>query len=379
MIINGLGVGEYDLPPQVPAINSFKDVNNKIKMNLPNLSSLGLLKLADEPMYSSPDKLFIHGKLKKQNNGKNVVYDYLEFFGGNINKPLINFINGVPEQILKRFEKKVGLQFVGNVHTEHSKAIDDYGVKHIKTGKPILYLSADNSLQVAANTNIITKERLYEICSIIANELKLNYGIDKVTARPFGGTPDSFYRMHEKKEFLYKPKEKMLISRLAKKTKIILLSNLSDLFANFKNCSKVISPTDEGTLEQLNKIFDMKFEGVVFAGLTNLYKYGKQRDLVAYAHELEKIDNYIGGVMDNLSDNDVLFIMGNHGCSPLSKNGDSGREYAPLVSYSKSRKNEFNLRTVEYSHIIKGLLDFYGAKKYPDNKFSKHLTRSFRH
>jgi len=373
LIVNGLGIGEYDLPPQIPAINSFKDVNKKIKMNLPNLSSMGLLKIADEPLYNKPENLFIYGKLKKQNNGKNIIYDYMEFFGNTHTGPLINLIHGVPENFLKKIEKKVGLQFIGNIHTEHSKAIDEFGDKHIKTGKPILYLSNDNSLHVAANTNIITKERLYEICEIVASELKINFGIDKVTARPFGGTPGYFYRMYEKKEFLYKPKEKMLISKLAKKTKVILLSNLSELFIHIKNCSRVLSPTDEVTLHQLNKIFDMKFNGVVFAGLTNLYKYGKQSDLIAYAHELEKIDSFIGHTMEKINENDIFFVVGNHGCCPISKGNESGHEYVPFLSYRKNNKKTVHLKTVEYSYIIKGLLDYHNIKNYPDNMLSQYI------
>lgn len=368
-------MGEYDLPPHVPATNSFSDVNNKVKMNVPNLSSMGLLQVANQPLYSKPENLYIYGKLKKQNKGKNIVYDYLEFFGNTYTKPLINFINGVPENLLKRFEKKVGLEFIGNIHTEHSKALELFGKKHIKSGKPIMYLSNDNSLQVAANTNLITKERLHEICEKVAGELKLNYGIDKVVARPFGGTIGSFYRIHEKKEFLYQPKERMLLSKLSKKTKVILLSNLSQLFGNIKGCTKVLSNTDEETLQQLHKIFDMKFEGVVFAGLTNLYKYGKQRDLVAYAYELEKIDNYVGQVMQKMSANDVLFVIGNHGCSPLSNKNNTGNEYVPLLSFRKNNQKSYNLKSVEYSYIIKGLLDYYNVKSYPTNQLSKYLEQ----
>lgn len=365
LIINGLGVGEFEGTLNSSPINSFVDVNNKIKMHLPNLEAMGLHHVAGLPMYDKPSNLGVYGKLKKENNGKNMIYDYLEFFGNTKKEPLLNLQLGFSKKEFKRLQNKLKLQFIGNVHLEHSKALLLHGEEHIKTGRPILYFSGGNTLNIAGNISIITKARLHEICEQVTKQLKLNYGITKVVARPFGGVTGSFYRLNEKQAFTFKPKQKMLISHLAKKSKVILLSNISDLF-DVPGCSRVVSDCDDDTRAQLEKIYQLNFDGVVFAGFTNMHDYGKWSDLIAYASELEKIDTFIGESIKVLGEDDVLLVVGNYGCSPITNK--EAAEYVPVLGYMKNNNKKLNLKTVEPAYILKNLLTYYGAKKYPCTK-----------
>lgn len=61
------------------------------------------------------------------------------------------------------------------------------GEEHVRSGKPIIYTSADSVLQIAAHEEAFGLERLYDLCKL-AFKLVQPYNIARVIARPFVGT-----------------------------------------------------------------------------------------------------------------------------------------------------------------------------------------------
>lgn len=364
LALNGLGIGTLpSLNSAAFSSNSYVEINKRLNLNLPNLKSLGINNLngVDLEKVENPKGSF--GKLALSKKSKGLLFDYLELFGYEQKNIKRNPLGGLSENSLKNLENKVGLSFICNRVYGGYKALEDYGEEHIKSGKPILYFSEDNTLQIASNLSITTKERLYQICDIVAKNLTLNDGVSKVVARPFYGTVGNFCRTLDRKDFFFEPDLRLKIQKFAKNNNVIFLNDFANIFRNLQYTHTVDAVGEEQTKTQFLQIFKLNFDGIVFANLSNLLHLGKKHDYINYGVELEKLDDYIGKLLDAMEEDDNIIILGNHSSNPLNSGFECGLESVPILAYGKNIEAGKNLGVLGYSHLIDKIIEIFKGKK----------------
>ena len=219
IIIDGVGIGE------LPDADLYGDSGSNTLGNLasisgglklPTLEKMGLgcihpipgVDFCDEPIAS-------YGKMAELSPGKDSTTGHWELGGLVLNKPFPTYPNGFPKEVIDIFTKETGLKILGNYPASGTEIIKDLGEEHIKTGRPIIYTSADSVFQIAAHQEVIPLNRLYELCEISREFLIGEHAVARVIARPFiGKNRANFVRTRYRKDFSLKPRGKTILRTL---------------------------------------------------------------------------------------------------------------------------------------------------------------------
>src|SRR6185437_9814607 len=125
-----------------------------------------------------------------------------------VQTPFAVFPDGFSKEILDRWVKENSLPGVlGNFAASGTEIIKQLGEEHVRTGKPIVYTSADSVWQIAAHEEAFGLEKLYKI-SKSARKICDELQISRVIARPFIGDPSKgipFSRTYNRKDYASPP------------------------------------------------------------------------------------------------------------------------------------------------------------------------------
>ncbi|HLV10666.1 MAG TPA: phosphopentomutase, partial [Halanaerobiales bacterium] len=121
-------------------------------LRLPNMEKMGLGKIR-ELKGLKPDLKAIgaYGKLSELSSGKDTTTGHWEIAGIILDKPFPTYPDGFPEEIINKFVEETGKGVLGNKAASGTAIIDELGEEHLKTGKLIVYTSADSVFQIAAH------------------------------------------------------------------------------------------------------------------------------------------------------------------------------------------------------------------------------------
>ncbi len=343
--------------------NTLKSITKSEKFNIPNLSKLGLCNIDNVELESHQSPVGKFGALQELSKGKDTTIGHFEIAGIISKKPMPTYPDGFPDEIIKEFEKQTGCRTLCNKPYSGTQVIADYGEEHIKTGKLIVYTSADSVFQIAAHTDIVPLEKLYEYCRIARNILKGEHAVGRVIARPFDGEYP-FTRTADRHDFSVEPPEDTMLDKLKSNNfEVISVGKIADIFANCGITEKYYTHSnDEGmnkTLELLNK----DFKGLCFTNLVDFdMKFGHRRDAQGYANAISEFDNWLNEFIPKMQNNDLLIITADHGCDPAYTGTDHTREQVPLLIYSKDIEPE-NLGTIKgYNYTSKVILDNFNLR-----------------
>jgi phosphopentomutase len=315
-------------------------------LKLPNLASLGLLRAAEEssgefPAGCSRDAKIIgaYGFARELSSGKDTPSGHWEIAGvpvlfdwGYFTKATDTF----PPELLDKLIARAGLQGVlGNCHSSGTTIIEELGDEHMRTGKPIVYTSADSVFQIACHEETFGLERLYELCEI-ARELVNEYNVGRVIARPFvGSNASNFVRTGNRRDLTVEPPSATLLDRLVESGgEVISVGKIADIFAH-RGITKKIKATGnpalfDATLQALHGATD---RSIVFTNFVDFdMLYGHRRDVEGYANALEYFDGRLPELMAAMSADDVLIICADHGCDPTWPGSDHTREHIPVLA-----------------------------------------------
>jgi phosphopentomutase len=324
--------------------------------NLPNLQKLGLGNIRNfENLPAVKNPIGCYGKCALKSNGKDTTTGHWEIAGIILEKPFPTYPNGFPDRIIKRFIEEANLPgILGNIPASGTEIIKELGEEHIKTGKPIVYTSADSVFQIAAHEEIIPLERLYEICQIARRILDGEDKVGRVIARPFIGTnAGNFKRTENRHDYAISPPEDNLLPKLKEAGfDVIGIGKISSIYDSLgitkdlqaKNNQQAIDRTIEALKAQ-----DMKnSEGLIFANLVDFdMLYGHRRNAEGYLEALEYFDSRLPEIIAQLTDEDLLILTADHGNDPTYKGTDHTREYVPLICYGKKARSGILLGTRE--------------------------------
>jgi phosphopentomutase len=370
IVLDGVGIGE--LPDANfygdQGSNTLKNIASKIGgLSLPNLQKLGLGNIEQiKGINPTNTPLASFGKMAEQSKGKDSTTGHWELSGLLVKEDFNYFPNGFPKVITDRFLKITNCKgFLGNKAASGTDIINELGDEHIKTGYPILYTSADSVFQIAAHQEIISLERLYEICDLTRNKvLNKPFLVGRVIARPFIGKNGKYERTVYRKDYsLDPPSETVLDILLKNNIQTIAIGKINDLF-NYKGIS-VQEKTKSNTegFEKILKYASNSTNSLIFTNLVDFDVYfGHRNDAHGFANALKQFDDVLPNLLNLLDDSDRLILTADHGNDPTTPSTDHSREYVPLLYYGKNKNSKnLGLRNT-FSDAGKTVVDFFGIK-----------------
>lgn len=306
-----------------------------IEAGLGNLDGIDYLPKTDHPTAAL-------ARLQEASMGKDTTIGHWEIAGIVSPNPLPTYPQGFPQEVLEEFEKQTGRGVLCNLPYSGTDVIRDYGEEQKKTGKWIVYTSADSVFQVAANENWIPLEELYDACRKARAILRGKHGVGRVIARPYvGQSPSEFRRTSNRHDFsLEPPKQTMLDAIKAAGLDTLAVGKIYDIFAGQGTTEHLFNKSNADGMAHTDDYAARDFHGLCFVNLVDFdMQFGHRRDVDGYANALTEFDTWLGQFLPKLGEDDLVMITADHGCDPAyTATTDHTREYVPLVVLGKQVK-----------------------------------------
>lgn len=321
-------------------------------LRLPNLAKLGLFHASKESTGEFPagvktdiQIIGAYGHAAELSSGKDTPSGHWEIAGVPVLFDWGYFkgkTNTFPPELLDELIARADLPGVlGNCHSSGTTIIAELGDEHVRTGKPIVYTSADSVFQIACHEEAFGLQKLYDLCDI-ARELVDQYEIGRVIARPFvGDGPDSYVRTGNRRDLTTPPHAPTVLDKLVDSGgDVYSIGKIADIYAN-KGITKKVKATGnealfDATLAAMKEAGD---RSIVFTNFVDFdMLYGHRRDVEGYATALEYFDKRLPELMEQLQDDDLLVLCADHGCDPTWQGSDHTREHIPVLAYGAGIK-----------------------------------------
>ena len=307
---------------------------------MPNLGRLGLGHLtAVAGVPPDPAARGFFGKMQERSRGKDTITGHWEMMGVVLQEALALFPRGFPPEILEPWLAATGAPGVlGNRAASGTVIIEELGEEHQRTGKPIVYTSADSVFQVACHEETVPLETLYAWCRA-ARELLDRFRVARVIARPFVGTPGHYTRTYHRKDFAIATPERTVLERLVeRRVPVVGVGKIPDIFDRKGITDEVHTAGNADGLRQTERLLETFDHGLLFVNLVDFdMLYGHRNDAPGYGRALEELDRALPRLLDRLRPGDVLALTADHGCDPTTPSTDHSREYVPLLVHAPGR------------------------------------------
>ena len=357
VVLDSLGIGE------LPDAISFGDSGSNTLQHLfdhrgalatPTLEKMGLLHLVARGPTLKTIPTFIT-RMREQSQGKDTTTGHWEMMGLILKQGFQTFPNGFPHDFMREWSEKTGIGYLANHTASGTQIIDQLGEEHQKTGKVIVYTSADSVFQIAAHEESFGLDRLYKVCEQTREILNASpFKVGRVIARPFLGNPGAYKRTSNRHDYSAIP-PCALVPEVLKNAGVHVMGigKIPDIFASCGMSEslpgKNESQSAESTLQALRVSADSKKPTLIFANLNDLdMLYGHRRDAAGYASNLELIDSKLPALLKEINNDDLLVLTADHGNDPTYKGTDHTREYVPLILYSPC----FGEGLLEQRHMV---------------------------
>ena len=367
IIIDGVGVGE--LPDAAKygdsGSNTLANLAEAVGgLHLPNLEILGLGKIIPvKGLSAKVEAQGNYGKMAEVSPGKDSTTGHWELAGVQLTRPFPTYPNGFPDEVIREFTRLTGLEVLGNKAASGTEIIKELGEEHIRTGKPIIYTSADSVFQIAAHEEVIPREKLYELCRIARKMLTGKHAVARVIARPFvGSSAKDFVRTKYRKDFSLPPPEPTLHQKLSEQgIPTVGIGKINDLYALAGIRKSVYTKTNSEGMQAILKELDETEHGFIMANLVDFdMLWGHRNDTRGFYKGLQDFDNWLPHLLNKLHGEDLLIITADHGNDPTTPSTDHSREYVPLLVYGPSFKKNRNLGTRKtFSDMQATLADYF--------------------
>ncbi|MPW25194.1 phosphopentomutase [Alkalibaculum sp. M08DMB] len=346
IVIDSVGIGE--LPDAHlygdEGSNTLENIYRSVeRFKLPNLECLGLGCIDGVSVIPKPKTpIGAYGKAMEKSPGKDTTTGHWEMAGIILDKPFPTFPDGFPKGFIKKFEDKINKEVIGNYAASGTEIIQELGDEHVRTGKPIVYTSADSVFQIAAHEDIIPLDELYNICKIARELLVDDLSVGRVIARPFiGKSSGSYTRTSHRHDFSLVPTGKTVLDAVKDAGLSVMgVGKINDIFVGRGITDTVTMENNQEGIDCILKFMSSDKKGLIFANLVDFdMHYGHRNDVAGYAKALVEFDNRLPEIMEEMSDEDILVINADHGCDPTTNSTDHSREYIPILVYGKKVQN----------------------------------------
>ena len=336
LVLDGVGIGE------APDAADYGDAGSNTLGNLaravggfdlPNLARLGLGCIAPlsgvEPA-QRPRAAW--GTMRPASAGKDSTTGHWEIAGVRLTRPFPTYPDGFPHEVVTEFTERTGRGVLGNIAASGTEVIARFGAEHERTGRWILYTSADSVFQVAAHERVVPLDELYAACEIARAMLVAPNDVSRVIARPFTGESGAYRRTAARRDFSIAPPERTLLDALADRGIVRMgVGKVDDLFAG-RAIASVHTADNAAGLTEIHHALDALHGGLLFANLVDFDQvWGHRNDVTGFYEGLRAFDSALPAIEGALREDDLLFLTADHGNDPTTSSTDHARERVPLL------------------------------------------------
>jgi phosphopentomutase len=323
-------------------------------LDLPNMEALGLGNVQElEGCPPQPGAPAVAGRLLERSKGKDTTTGHWELMGVVTAEAFPTYPHGFPHDVIDPFMHRTGRGVLGNKAASGTEIIQELGEEHQKTGKWIVYTSADSVFQIAAHEETVPLDELYESCKIAREILTGKHAVGRVIARPFTGTPDNYVRTPNRHDYSLVPKRPNYLS-LARDAgkKVHGVGKISDIFAGVDIDESHPTKSNIDGIQQTEKLLQELDDGFIFVNLVETDSlWGHRNDPVNFHRCLQDFDRRLPDLLEALRPGDLLILTSDHGCDPTTPSTDHSREHAMLLAYVAGRNAAGRIHEGEFADV----------------------------
>ena len=369
IIMDSVGVGA--LPDSEKygdsGVNTLNNIaKNHEGFNIPNLKKLGIGNIEGTDAVGGEKSAFgAYARMAEVSSGKDTTIGHWELTGIHTFEPFNTYPEGFPLEVVEAFEEAVGRKILCNKPASGTAVIEELGEEHMKTGKPIVYTSADSVFQIAAHEDVIPLEELYRMCEAARSICTGKHSVARVIARPFTGQPGSFERTSNRRDYSVSPPSDTLLDYIKSAGKdVIAVGKIVDIFNGQGITEDIHTKSNMDGVDQTIRYIKSQNEGIIMTNLVDFdAKYGHRRNATGYAKALEEFDERIPEILGAMNEDDVVFFTADHGNDPTYKGTDHTREYVPLIVYGKSIRPNVDMGTRKsFADMAASIADMLGVE-----------------
>jgi phosphopentomutase len=371
IVLDAVGAGE--LPDAAEFGDEGSDTLGNVAravggLDLPNLEALGLGNV--EPLEGCPPEPgapAVAGRLLERSKGKDTTLGHWEMMGIVTPQPLPTYPHGFPFEVIDPFMHRTGRGVLGNKAASGTEIIQELGEEHQRTGKWIVYTSADSVFQVAAHEQTIPLEELYDGCRIAREILTGKHAVGRVIARPFVGEPGNYERTPNRHDFSLEPRRPNYLTLMRESgTTVYGVGKIHDIFAGCDIDEHFFTKSNVEGITHTERLLRELDEGFVFTNLVETdMLWGHRNDPVNFHRCLQDFDRRLPDLLDALRAGDLLILTSDHGCDPTTPSTDHSREHALLLAYAHGRNAGGRIHEGEFADVGATVHAWLGAKPPP--------------
>ena len=315
------------------------------EVSIPNLRQMGLANIRRLPVDPVEEPTGAFGKAATASRGKDTTTGHWEMSGIITANPFPTYPSGFPPRVIGAFEQAIGRKVLGNKAASGTEIIKELGDEHVRTGRPIVYTSADSVFQIAAHEQIVPLEELYRWSEIARKQLTGEDEVGRVIARPFIGEPGNFRRTEARQDYAIDPPEDTLLDRLKSAgLAVTAVGKIGSIFCHRGTTEELKAGNNNASVDQTLRALRETGRGLIFSNLVDFdMLYGHRNDVEGYARSLEEFDARLPEIQEAMRDDDLMIISADHGCDPGDVSTDHTREYVPVLAWGRRVRAGVNL------------------------------------
>ena len=368
IVLDAVGAGE------LPDADEFGDVGSDTLGNvaravggldLPTLEALGLGNV--EPLEGcapQPGAPAVAGRLLERSKGKDTTTGHWELMGVVTPQAMPTYPFGFPDEVIDPFMNRTGRGVLGNRPASGTEIIQELGEEHQRTGKWIVYTSADSVFQIAAHEETVPLEELYEACRVARSILTGKHAVGRVIARPFTGEPGNYARTANRHDFSLVPRRPNYLSLMRDAgRKVYGVGKIGDIFAGQDIDESHPTKSNIEGIQVTEKLLREIDAGFIYTNLVETdMLWGHRNDPVNFHRCLQDFDYRLPDLLDALRPGDLLIVTSDHGCDPTTPGSDHSREYGLLLAYVEGRNAAGQIHEGEFADIGATVNAWLGGK-----------------
>ena len=334
-------------------------------LDLPNLEALGLGNV--KPLEGCPPQPYapaVAGRLLERSKGKDTTAGHWELMGVVTPTPFPTYPYGFPDEVIDPFMNRTGRGVIGNKPASGTEIIEELGEEHQRTGKWIVYTSADSVFQIAAHIDTIPLDELYRACEIAREILTGNHAVGRVIARPFTGEPGNYERTPDRHDWSLKPKQPNYLTLVREAGQPVHgVGKIRDIFAGYDIDESHPTRSNVEGINQTEQLLQELDKGLVFTNLVETdMLWGHRNDPVNFHRCLQDFDRRLPDILGALRPGDLLILTSDHGCDPTTPSTDHSREHALLLAYVEGKNAAGRIHEGEFADVGATVNAWLGGK-----------------
>jgi len=337
-------------------------------LDLPTLEALGLGNV--EPLEGCPPQPgapAIAGRLVEVSKGKDTTTGHWELMGVVTPQAMPTYPHGFPHDVVDPFMNRTGRGVLGNKPASGTEIIQELGEEHQKTGKWIVYTSADSVFQIAAHEDTIPLEELYDASRTAREILTGKHAVGRVIARPFVGEPGNYERTPNRHDFSLEPRRPNYLSLVRDADAVVHgVGKIHDIFAGSDIDESHPTRSNVEGINVTERLLRELDSGLVFTNLVETdMLWGHRNDPVNFHRCLQDFDRRLPDLLDALRPGDLLILTSDHGCDPTTPSTDHSREHALLLAYVEGRNAAGAIHEGDFADVGATVNAWLGGKSPP--------------